>query len=384
MSTSSEAFAENMKKVRPIDGIGLMRLYVDNKLVGIIPNVPGKQNSLRIYANFTNNGTLSADGINAALAVFEPLINEALENPGKHPSIDLLVHAHHQGKTLNVTPFSTTSGLFVSLMSGEASQTQKREALTLLDCGVIRCAEKIHDINTGKGVWMPQLYAIDAMNAAFSAFDLQVMAGGFYDKVPLKTEEWEGKDFKEAGVRFIPGCFARVGAYIGKGTTLMPGSIVNVGAYIAGDGCMVDGGARVATGAQVGRGVKLGAGSGIEGILEPKGRLPSIIEDNVKIGANCEVAGIVEEGALIASGVVMASGKKIFDLRTNEEVEPRYMDVNGQRMAIPYIPAGRIAISGTYLRSGTQFGVGCILLLEKDAKDAALADVPKNAQLYIK
>ena len=37
--------------------------------------------------------------------------------------------------------------------------------------------------------------------------------------------------------------------------------------------------------AQIGKNVKYGAGSGIEGILEPAGRLASIVDDNVKIGA---------------------------------------------------------------------------------------------------
>ena len=68
---------------------------------------------------------------------------------------------------------------------------------------------------------------------------------------------------------------------------------------------------------EIGKNVKYGAGSGIEGILEPAGRLASIVEDNVKIGAMCEVTGIIGEGSVIASGVIMASGKKIFDERRN-------------------------------------------------------------------
>jgi 2,3,4,5-tetrahydropyridine-2,6-dicarboxylate N-succinyltransferase len=221
------------------------------------------------------------------------------------------------------------------------------------------------------------------MNGAFSAFPMERIGDGFYDKVPLKTSGWSESQFEKAGVRFIPGSFTRKGAYIGSGTTIMPGAIVNTGSYIAGQGVMIDGGARVATGAQIGRGVKLGAGSGVEGILEPQGRLPSIIEDNVRVGANCELCGIVEEGAVIASGVVMASGKKIFDLRTGHEVPPRYMAIGETIVEIPLIPKNRVAVGGVYQKTPT-LGIDCIVLLEKDAQETSLAQLPKNTSLYIK
>jgi 2,3,4,5-tetrahydropyridine-2,6-dicarboxylate N-succinyltransferase len=161
----------------------------------------------------------------------------------------------------------------------------------------------------------------------------------------------------------------------------MPGGIVNIGAYVTGAGVMIDGGARVATGAQIGRGVKLGAGSGIEGILEPAGRLPSIVEDDVRVGANCELCGIVEQGAVVGSGVIMASGKKIYDLRTKDLVEPRYMAIGDKFYDIPVIPANRVAVSGVYSKT-EQLGIDCIVLLEKDAADTALAQLPRNAALY--
>jgi 2,3,4,5-tetrahydropyridine-2,6-dicarboxylate N-succinyltransferase len=256
---------------------------------------------------------------------------------------------------------------------------------------MVRCAEKLSNYTigangvelTGEGTWVTQSYGVACMNAGFSAFPMVKMGEHCYDKVPLKTEGWSAEDFEKAGVRFIPGSFARRGAYIGAGTTIMPGGIVNIGAYVEGSGVMIDGGARVATGAQVGKGVKLGAGSGIEGILEPAGRLPSIIEDNVRIGANCEVCGIVEEGAVVASGVVMASGKKIFDLRTNAEVEPRYMAIGEKFYEIPVIPRNRVAVSGVYSKTA-ELGIDCIVLLDKDASDTTLAQMPKNASLYVK
>jgi len=283
--------------------------------------------------------------------------------------------------------------VFIRMQKGDFSEDVIQAGQDLLEAGQIRTAEKIYNPTTGQGVWHPQLHAIDAMNALFKRPNIMFVikgdssAGaiitGYYDKVPLLTEDWTKADFDKRGVRFIPGSFTRAGAYIGSGTTLMPGSIVNSGAYIAGGGVMIDGGARVATGAQIGKAVKLGAGSGVEGILEPRGNLPTVIEDNVRVGANCELCGIIEEGAAIASGVVMTKQKKIYDLRTGKFQDPRVIEVAGERIGVPYIPAGRMAVPGVYMRPGTEIGLACTVLLEKPATESNFMDLPKNADLYV-
>ena len=219
------------------------------------------------------------------------------------------------------------------------------------------------------------------------------MEGGYYDKVPLLAQDWTREVFERRGIRFIPGSFARAGAYIGYGVTLMPGSIVNTGAHVGAgsiigvsddkQGIMNDGGARIATGVQVGKNVKMGAGSGTEGILEPRGLLPTIIEDNVRVGTMCELAGIIEEGAAIGTGVVMSKPKKIFDLRTGELQEPRYIQVGDKILPVPYIPKDRIAVAGTYQhKTYKNLSVACTLLLEKPARESDFMDIPKNLALY--
>ena len=375
-------FAENLQRLTTAcPEVGLVKLYLDGKLIRVVANIPGQSGSLRVFSHFQKNGELTTEGVAGCLEVFSPLVEEAKASPGSHPNIDLLLGLRSE-QVLRVEMVKTSPDLFAKLADGSASQSEKQGAVDLLDKGLVRCAEKLSNYTIGaKGV--TQSYAVACMNAGFSAFPMVKMGEHFYDKVPLKTEGWSAEDFEKAGVRFIPGSFARRGAYIGAGTTIMPGGIVNIGAYVEGSGVMIDGGARVATGAQVGKGVKLGAGSGIEGILEPAGRLPSIIEDNVRIGANCEVCGIVEDGAVVASGVVMASGKKIFDLRTNAEVEPRYMAIGEKFYEIPVIPRNRVAVSGVYSKT-EQLGIDCIVLLDKDASDTSLAQMPKNASLYVK
>lgn len=344
------------------DNVVLIRTYEDGKLVDIVPRTlehKGKLDSL-----------LSLEGSRGLKAVAAASI--AMADNFKMEVVR-----------------SNVPDVFIRMQKGDFAEEVIKAGQDLLEAGAIRTAEKIHDLEKGKAVWHTQLYAVDAMNALFKRPNIlmtddkgRVVIG--YDKVPLLTANWTKEDFDKRGVRFIPGSFARAGAYIGFGTTLMPGSIVNSGAYIVGGGVMIDGGARVATGAQIGKAVKLGAGSGVEGILEPKGMLPTIVEDGVRVGANCELCGIVEEGALIASGVVMSKQKKIFDLRTGELQAPRYIQVGDKVLAVPYIPANRIAVPGVYIKSvqGRQFGIDCIHLLEKPANESDFMDIPKNADLY--
>jgi 2,3,4,5-tetrahydropyridine-2-carboxylate N-succinyltransferase len=384
-------FNDNVNRLtKAVPQVALIKLFLDGQLIRTVANVPGQAGSLRVYANFQANGELPAKAVASCMEVFAPLLAEAKASPGAHPNIDLLLGLkEHQ--VLKVEVVEASPDLLSAVVSGSATQDQKREAVDLLDRGLVRCAEKLANYKvgvngvelTGDGTWVTQPYAVACMNAGFSAFPMIKMGEHCYDKVPLKTEGWSQEDFDRAGVRFIPGSFARRGAFIGSGTTIMPGGIVNIGAYVVGSGVLIDGGARVATGAQIGKGVKLGAGSGIEGILEPQGRLPSIIEDDVRVGANCELCGIIEEGAVVASGVVMASGKKIFDLRTGSEVESRYMAIGDTFFEIPVIPKHRVAVGGVYNKTST-IGVDCIVLLEKDARDTSLAQMPKNSELYVK
>ena len=58
--------------------------------------------------------------------------------------------------------------------------------------------------------------------------------------------------FEKGGVRYAPGSMVRKGAFIGPQTVVMNMAFVNIGAHIAGKGCMIDGGARVASCAQIG------------------------------------------------------------------------------------------------------------------------------------
>ncbi len=357
------------------ENVVLARVYQGNNLVGVFPRTQTGADTLEIILtliNFENEITIPDQQVFLQYTAQEsPVVSWLQKMTG-----DLRV----------ATVSAKEKDLFSQIQQEKVSEETIQVAQNLLEQGIVRTAEKIYNPSTGEARWQTQLHGVDCMNALFKRNNT-VMGDGYYDKVPLLTQGWKTSDFEAHKVRFIPSCFARAGCYIGPGTTLMPGSIVNTGAYIAGGGAMIDGGARVATGAQIGKGVKLGAGSGVEGILEPKGMLPTIIEDNVRVGAQCELSGIIEEGAAIATGVQMSKQKKIFDARTGKFQEPRVMQVGDKPLAIPYIPKNRLALPGFYLKEKSgfiQYGIACTILHEKDASEMDFMEFPKNADLYVR
>ena len=163
-----------------------------------------------------------------------------------------------------------------------------------LDLGKLRVAEKID------GQWVKK-----AVLLSFRMHDsviTDIPGGAYFDKVPLKFNGYTAERFEQEGLRACPGCVVRRGAYLEKGVILLP-SFVNIGAHV-GAGTMVDTWATVGSCAQVGRNVHIAGGAGIGGVLEPVQAGPTIIEDNVFIGARSEVV----EGVIVGEGSVISMG----------------------------------------------------------------------------
>src|SRR5271156_5042147 len=164
-------------------------------------------------------------------------------------------------------------------------------ALTLLDNGEARVAEKIPDA-VGAGSWKVNQWLKKAVLLSFRLNDNAVIEGGpgqanWWDKIPSKMEGWGENRFKDAGFRAVPGAIVRRSAFIARDVVLMP-SFVNLGAYVD-EKTMVDTWVTVGSCAQIGRNVHLSGGVGIGGVLEPLQANPTIIEDDCFIGARSEV-----------------------------------------------------------------------------------------------
>ena len=116
----------------------------------------------------------------------------------------------------------------------------------------------------------------------------------------------------------VPNTAARRGSFVGKSAVLMP-CYVNIGAYID-EGTMMDTFSRAGSCCQIGKNCHISAGTGIGGVLEPAQALPTIIEDNVFVGAMSEVVEgvIVGEGSVLSMGMYIGQSTKIVNRKTGE------------------------------------------------------------------
>ncbi len=185
-----------------------------------------------------------------------------------------------------------------------------------LDQGKVRVAEKIN------GKWTTHQHIKKAIMLSFRIHGMETLSGPYsswHDKAHLlkgKTAGWTKEDFEKAGFRMVPNSPVRKGSYIAKNVVLMP-CFVNTGAYI-GSGTMMDTFSRAGSCCQIGENCHISAGSGVGGVLEPAQALPTIIEDNVFLGAMSEVVEgvIVGEGSVLSMGMYIGQSTKIVDRKT--------------------------------------------------------------------
>jgi 2,3,4,5-tetrahydropyridine-2,6-dicarboxylate N-succinyltransferase len=187
-----------------------------------------------------------------------------------------------------------------------------------LDSGEVRVAEKIN------GNWITHQYLKKAIMLSFRIYEMDSLSGPYsswYDKAHLlkgKTAGWTKEDHVKAGFRMVPNSPVRKGSFIGKNVVLMP-CFINIGTYID-EGTMMDTFSRAGSCCQIGKNCHISAGSGVGGVLEPAQALPTIIEDNVFLGAMSEVVEgvIVGEGSVISMGMFIGQSTKIVNRQSGE------------------------------------------------------------------
>ena len=213
-------------------------------------------------------------------------------------------------------------------------RTAVSETIEMLDGGQLRVATRGED-----GVWTTHQWIKQAILLSFRLNPNQLVSapppGPYWDKIPTKFHGWNAAKFEAAGLRAVPGCVVRKGAFIARNVVLTP-SFVNIGAFVD-EGTMVDTWATVGSCAQIGKNVHLSGGAGIGGVLEPLQANPTIIEDGCFIGARSEVAEgvIVREGSVLSMGVYLTSTTPIVNRQTGEtttgEVPPFSVVMSGSR-----------------------------------------------------
>ena len=206
----------------------------------------------------------------------------------------------------------------VSQNSDKSLKDAVNQIIDDLDSGKARVAEKIN------GEWVTHQHLKKAIMLSFRMHGMDIMAGPYStwrDKSHLlkgKTAGWTNEDFEKAGFRMVPNTAARRGSFVQKNVVLMP-CYVNIGAYID-EGTMMDTFSRAGSCCQIGKNCHISAGTGVGGVLEPAQALPTIIEDNVFLGAMSEVVEgvIVGEGSVLSMGMYIGQSTKIVNRKTGE------------------------------------------------------------------
>lgn len=243
------------------------------------------------------------------------------------------------------------------------------EVIAGLDAGTLRVAEKIH------GDWHVHQWIKKAVLLYFRMSTNKVMHDGvtqFFDKVPLKYQEYSSEQFQAGGARIVPPAYVRRGAYVASNTVLMP-SYVNIGAYVD-SGVMVDTWATVGSCAQIGKNVHLSGGVGIGGVLEPLQANPTIIEDDCFIGARSEVVEgvIVEAGSVISMGVYLGQSTRIYDRATG-------------KISYGRIPAGSVVVPGNLPAKDGSHSLYCAVIVkqvdQKTRDKVGINELLRNTEL---
>ncbi|KAI8470134.1 MAG: hypothetical protein J3K34DRAFT_377349 [Monoraphidium minutum] len=83
---------ENIAALAPIDAVAAVTVTLPDGAPWAIPNAPGKAASARIFAHLASKhgGVLTAAAAEEGLALYGEFTEEARQQPGSHPNIDLL------------------------------------------------------------------------------------------------------------------------------------------------------------------------------------------------------------------------------------------------------------------------------------------------------
>jgi 2,3,4,5-tetrahydropyridine-2-carboxylate N-succinyltransferase len=220
--------------------------------------------------------------------------------------------------------------------------------LAELDAGRIRVAEPDA---SAPGGWRVNAAVQQAILGLFANRQTRTLdlsgAMQFRDRVELPTKNLLDSAEAQAALaagkpwRVVPGgSSVRAGVYLAPGVTIMPPSYVNIGAWI-GEASMVDSHVLVGSCAQIGSRVHLSAGVQIGGVLEPPGRRPVIVEDEVFVGAQAALLEgvLVKRGAVVAAGLVLTGTSRIYDLA-------RETVIAGALDEPLVVPAGAVVVPG--------------------------------------
>lgn len=229
------------------------------------------------------------------------------------------------------------------LKSPESKQLIE-EVINHLDSGKIKVADTSNLQNTTINEWVKQAILLYFMTSN-SSLHSDSNNTKWFDKIPLKFQNWNESKFVNSKIRAVPGCFVRKGAYIAQNCIIMSCSFINIGAYID-EGTMIDSSTTIGSCVQIGKNCHISSQVCLAGVLEPLQASPVIIGDNCFIGAGSIIAEgtIIESGAIIGAGTVITGSTKIINRDTGEVTYGK-------------VPANAVIVNGSIPSSKSDAGI---------------------------
>ncbi len=120
------------------------------------------------------------------------------------------------------------------------------------------------------------------------------------------------------GVRIAHTARVRLGAYLGKGTTVMHEGFVNFNAGTEGS-AMIEG--RISAGVMIGANSDLGGGCSTMGTLSGGGTEIISVGENCLIGANAGIGVPLADGCVVEAGLYLTAGTKLNVLGSDGELQ---------------------------------------------------------------
>ncbi|ANU81587.1 hypothetical protein BBH51_02375 [Aggregatibacter actinomycetemcomitans] len=101
-------FNEILATLPAIDHLSGIHILHNGTLVHEIPAIAGKLGSLRVYNALAVefNGKLDRTSVQKGLQLFAEHTEDARQNPGKHPNIDLLLRVIEHDLTYQIKPLT--------------------------------------------------------------------------------------------------------------------------------------------------------------------------------------------------------------------------------------------------------------------------------------
>ena len=130
-------FEENLKILPTADKTVLLRLYNQrNELVSIIPNIPGRQGSVRVFKHIADKkGLIDFEAAKEGLRIFEEKIEDARNNPGKHQKLELLLGMKSR-ENLRIENVECSCPDLLENLSGQVASSEECEVfIDLLNQG---------------------------------------------------------------------------------------------------------------------------------------------------------------------------------------------------------------------------------------------------------